>query len=163
MLKIPANVASIAKLADPSNSRYALAGLLVSERPDGYQVEATDGKRLGIVRGPGAEAERPEALADAPNGATEALIAAADFANLVKANSKARWPALLVLGTDASTFLSDGKVVRVRNLDGRWPAIDQVLPMNPPAAEFAVSAKLFAELLLVGAAFGDDGKPVAPS
>jgi hypothetical protein len=157
MLKLPANVASLAKLADPTNRRFALAGLLVSERPEGYQVEATDGKRLGIVRGPGAQAERPEALADAPNGATEAIIGAADFAALVKANGKARWPALLVLGYEASTFLTGGKVVRVRNLDGRWPAIDQVLPSTPPAVEFAVTAKLFAELLLVAAAFGDEG------
>jgi hypothetical protein len=157
MLKIPANVAALAKLA-AENPRYAMHGLLVSERPgEGYQVEATDGRRLGVVRGPGAEAERHPRLAEAPGGATEAIIPAKDFAELVRKGKGSHSGTLLVLGHETSTFLSDGKVVGVQNLDGRWPPIDQVFPTRPPAAEFAVGARYLVDLLQAAVGFGDEG------
>jgi hypothetical protein len=158
VLKIPANVAALAKLAEPLGGRgYALEGLLVSERPEGYQVEATDGKRLGLVRGPGVEAAPHPRLAEAPSGAAEAIIPARDFAELVRKGRGRRNETLLVLGYESSTFLADGKVVRVQNLEGRWPPIDQVLPKAPPAAEFAVSGKYLVDLLQAAVGFGDDG------
>jgi hypothetical protein len=154
VLKIPANVAALAKLAAAENPRYALMAVLVSEQDNLYQVEATDGRRLGVVRGPGGGQERHPRLADAPNGATEALILAKDFADLVKA--KKRQETLLVLGDPVSTFLADEKVVSLPNVEGKWPPIDQVFPQKPPAAEFTVGARYLSELLQVAVAFGDD-------
>jgi hypothetical protein len=157
MLKFPANVAALAKLAAAENPRYALNAVLVSERPEGYQIEATDGRRLGIARGPGAESERHPRLADAPNGATEALIPAKDFADLVRMGKGYRNESLLVLGDVSSTFLAAGKVISVPNREGLWPRVDAVLPMKPPAAEFTASARYLCDLLQVAAGFGDEG------
>jgi hypothetical protein len=159
MLKIPANVAALAKLAAAENPRYALMAVLVSEQGPLYQVEATDGRRLGVVRGPGGSAPRHPRLTDVPNGATEALIPAKDFAELVrKGKGLPHNETRVVLGDHASTFLADDKVVVVRNVEGRWPPIDQAFPKKPPAAEFAANAKYLSELLLIASLFGDDDR-----
>jgi DNA polymerase III sliding clamp (beta) subunit (PCNA family) len=156
MLQLPVNLSELARLASADAARYAAANVLLSERPDGYQLEATDGKRLGLVTGPGHEAEVPPALAGAPGGAAEALIPAREFAAVLKAGRKGRGPVSAVLGEALTTFLAGNSLTGVENGVGRWPAVDQVLPEAEPAAEFVVDARLFAELLAVAAAFADE-------
>jgi hypothetical protein len=156
MLKLPHNLAELVRLANAANPRYATGNLLLSEQPAGFQLEATDGRRLAVATGPGREADVPPLLADAPNGATEALIPAAEFAAVFKAGRKHRGPVLAVLGENVVTFMAGNSVTRVECGAGRWPAIDSVLPTQEPAAEFVVSAPLFGELLAAAAAFADE-------
>jgi hypothetical protein len=158
MLKLPLNLAELARLADPANPKFALGCLLVSERPDGYQVEVTDAKRLALVTGPGREADVPPLLADAPNGATEALVPAPEFAAVFRSGRRGRGPVpavLAILGENVVTFLAGNSTTRVEVGTGRWPQIDSVIPTQEPAAEFVVSARLFGELLAAAAAFAN--------
>jgi hypothetical protein len=156
MLKLPINLAEIVRLADPANPRFATGNLLLSEQPSGYQLEATDGKRLALVTGPGRDADVPPLLDGAPNEAVEALVPANEFAAVFKPGKKHRGPVLVVLGENVVTFLAGNSVTRVEVGAGRWPAIDGVLPAQEPAAEFVVNARLFGELLTAAAAFANE-------
>src|SRR5262245_66508802 len=108
MLHLPPNLAELARLAGAS-ARYATGCLLLSEQPEGYQLEATDGRRLAVVRGPGRADEPAPELAEAPAGAPTALVPAAAFAKLLKSARSGR-PALTVLGPDSTTWLVGGTV-----------------------------------------------------
>src|SRR5436305_15109462 len=78
MLYLPACLGSLARLAAKENPRYAVDSLRVFEFAEGrFRVDATDGRRLGVVRGCGQEAAYA-ALADADDDATELLIPAAE-------------------------------------------------------------------------------------
>ncbi len=156
MLRLPNNLGELAKLAARDPARYALANVRVAEVLEGYEVQATDGKRLGIVQGPGREEQPLALLADAPNGATTALIPAKAWASVFKAAK--RDEPFVVLGEKVSTFAAGSNVSRVENGDGRWPAFDTILPKQRPAVEFQVNGRLLAELLAVAAAFSHDGE-----
>jgi DNA polymerase III sliding clamp (beta) subunit (PCNA family) len=152
MLKLPSNLAGVSRLAATDAARYALTCIRVAEKEDGYEVQATDGKRLVIITGPGREEQTLAMLADAPNGASVALIPAKDWGKTLKAAKKQG--AYLVLGEQASTFAAGDNVSRLDNaVDVRWPNFDLVLPKDKPKVEFAVDGRLFAELLAVAAAF----------
>ncbi|HKI37988.1 MAG TPA: hypothetical protein VKA46_39405 [Gemmataceae bacterium] len=68
------NLAALAGVAAREPSRYAANALHVLDPGDGtYRVEATDGKRLAIVRGPCPQASYP-ALDAAFGGADKVLV-----------------------------------------------------------------------------------------
>ena len=84
-----------------------------------------------------------------------ALVPAKEFATALKAGKGAS--SYAVLGSEFTTLAVGATVHRLANGDGRFPAIDQVLPKEPPAVVFRVNARLLAELLTVAAAFSPDG------
>jgi DNA polymerase III sliding clamp (beta) subunit (PCNA family) len=167
---LPANLASVTKCC--ADTRYVLAAVHVVATEDGYRVEATDARRLARVDGTNAgDPEKfPEipALTTAPNGASEALIPAKIFAKACKdVNTRLAGPeerrALAVrLGKDVSTLATidedGGSLVRQpRNVEGRFPDTDRVMPTDKPLASIMVDATLLAELLQVAAQFADGG------
>ena len=79
MLKLPGNLASLARLASKDATRYSLNAVRVRETTEGYQVVATDGRRMAIVSGPGAFDEPIPPLEEAPDDAIEALVPAAEL------------------------------------------------------------------------------------
>jgi DNA polymerase III sliding clamp (beta) subunit (PCNA family) len=152
MLKLPSNLAGVSRLAAQDAARYALTCVRVAEKENGYEVQATDGKRLVIITGPGREEQTLAMLSDAPNGASVALIPAKDWGKTLKAAKK--HDAYAVLGEQASTFAVGDNVSRLDNVvDARWPNFDLVLPKDKPRVEFTVDGRLLAELLAVAAAF----------
>jgi hypothetical protein len=168
---LPANLASVTKCC-AADSRYALAAVRVAQTEDGYRVEVTDGRRLARVDGTNAgDPDRfPEipALTTAPNGASEALIPARIFAKACKdvntrlAGSEERRALAVRLGRDVSTLATidedGGSLVRQpRNVEGRFPNTDAVLPTDKPLASIMVDANLLAELLQVAAQFASHG------
>jgi DNA polymerase III sliding clamp (beta) subunit (PCNA family) len=168
---LPANLASVTKCC-AADTRYALAAVRLMATEDGYRVEATDGKRLARVDGDNAgdPARFPEipALISAPNGASEALIPAKIFAKACKdvntrlAGSEERRALAVRLGKEVSTLATidedGGSLVRQpRNVEGRFPNTDAVLPTGKPVASITVDAALLAELLQVAAQFADQG------
>jgi hypothetical protein len=168
---LPANLSHVTKCC-AADIRYALAAIRVVATEDGYRVEATDARRLARVDGSNAgdPSKFPEipALTTAPNGASEALIPAKIFAKACKdVNTRQFGPeerrALAVrLGKEVSTRATidedGGSLVRQpRNVEGRFPNTDAVMPTGKPVASIMVDAAMLAELLQVAAQFTDQG------
>jgi hypothetical protein len=168
---LPANLSHVTKCC-AADIRYALAAIRVVATEDGYRVEATDARRLARVDGSNAgdPSKFPEipALTTAPNGASEALIPAKIFAKACKdVNTRQFGPeerrALAVrLGKEVSTLATidedGGSLVRQpRNVEGRFPNTDAVMPTGKPVASIMVDAAMLAELLQVAAQFADQG------
>lgn len=80
MLKLPGRLAELAKLTPREPTRYMLSHVRLAETEDGFRIEATDGRRLAVVTGPGREEGVLTMLAGAPNGASSALGPAREFA-----------------------------------------------------------------------------------
>jgi DNA polymerase III sliding clamp (beta) subunit (PCNA family) len=167
---LPANLSHVTKCC--TDTRYVMAAVRVAATEDGYRVEATDGRRLARVDGTNAgdPSKFPEipALTTAPNEASEALIPAKIFAKACKdVNTRLSGPeerrALAVrLGKDVSTLAAidedGGSLVRQpRNVEGRFPDTDRVMPTDEPLASIMVDAAMLAELLQVAAQFADQG------
>jgi hypothetical protein len=152
-LLIPANLAGLAKLVAKENGRWeGLTGLLLSATEDGYQVEATAGRRRALVRGDG---KSDEGVNGATNGATEALVPCDRWSGLLRLAKKG--PAAVVLSDSQTVWKVGDQIAHVANVEGRWPPVDQCLPKDEPAAEFSIDPRLFAELLLVASAcLGDE-------
>jgi hypothetical protein len=138
----------------------------------GYCVEATDGKVLGRVTGECEDAANYPvlpALQTASNGATEGLLPARAFREACKKVPKGvRYHPILthlavVLApneaTLASTDLDQINAGTYRQVEGKYPPVDDVLPKGEPTARFSVNAKLLKELLDVAAAFAGDDIP----
>src|SRR5262249_31404046 len=158
----PHNLAALARLAARDSSRFAMLGVRVAETEEGYEIVATDGKRLGLVKGPGKVEEGEEApeVEESPNGAPVALVPAKEFAEQVRDAKKLRAGSLVVvLGTDVTSFVTPDGSQRVRNVEGRYPDFDTVLPRTKPKVAFRANATLMAELLQVAATFtrGQEG------
>jgi DNA polymerase III sliding clamp (beta) subunit (PCNA family) len=168
---LPANLSHVTRCC-AADSRYALAAVRLMATDDGYRIEATDGKRLARVDG--ANAGNPDrfpeipALMTAPNGASEALIPAKIFAKACKdvntrlAGPEERRALAIRLGQDMTTLATidedGGSLVRQpRNVAGRFPDTDRVMPTAEPLASIMVDATLLAELLQVAAQFADRG------
>jgi hypothetical protein len=88
MLRLPSNLAGVSRLAAAEDTRCALSCIRVAEREGGYEIQATDGKRLVIITGLGREEQTLAMLSDAPNGASVTLIPAKDWGKTLKAARK---------------------------------------------------------------------------
>jgi hypothetical protein len=155
MMKLQSRLAELAKIVPRDTGRFMLTHVRLALTPDGFEVQATDGRRLAVVTGPGREEGTLTMLADAPNGADVALVPAKEFAAALKAGKGAS--SYAVLGSEFTTLAVGAAVHRLTNGDGRFPPIDQVLPKEPPAVVFKVNARMLAELLTVAATFSPDG------
>lgn len=124
MLQLPANLASLARLAAKEDVRYTLSALRVRETTAGYEVVVTDGRRLAVVTGPGRCAEAVPPLEEAPRGACEALLPAVEWARILKGAKKQ--PAFVALGAAAATFSVGADVSTVPQQEGRFPDVERV-------------------------------------
>jgi hypothetical protein len=172
-LLLPANLGELARLAGDDRARFALSGVHLVRGPEGYRAEATDGQALAVVTGtPDDAALYPDlpGLAQAPNGATEALVPAKEWRRAFRAAPRGRLvrakPVLgnvaAVLGetvtTLASTDLDCTSLAQPRNVEGRFPDAEKVLAGRKKAGvKVTVDAALLAEFLKVAAAFSPDG------
>lgn len=163
------NLSAIAKLVGES-SRYVMSGIHVSRKGEtGYRVVATNGKVLGLVEGdagPTDEFPTIPAVETAPNGANSAIVPAAEFVKAMKDVPRKMVRAAMnclacVIGTQQTTLASstlDSNIVRQpRNVEGRFPNVDKVIPKTAPAVTLTFNPKFLAELLQVASEFAADG------
>jgi hypothetical protein len=150
-LKLPLVLVELARLVRKVAGRYSLGNVKLQETLEGFRAEATDGRRLAVVTGPGVEADVIPILLGAPNGASEALVPAEDWKKAFRLSKDK--PIHCVMGPTVTTFASGGQTLRATNGDGHWPNIDEVLPKTPPVCEIIIDAHLFADLIDVAGAF----------
>jgi hypothetical protein len=156
LIKLPPNVAAIGKLASKdAGDKLAYCNVRIRQTEDGCRLEATDGKRLGIVELAGALVPGKE-FDDAPNGAMEVLIPTREF---TKAAKDGRPESLWQLGHERCTVQTgmDGTRHQIVPAEGRFPLIDDAIRdySKPPAVEVWLDAKYFRDLLDVAAEFSD--------
>ncbi len=158
VLYLPRNLAALAKLTrdDP---RYALSGVRVLDPGDTtYRLEATDGRRLAVVRGNSTPDLDYPTLDVATPGTAQGVIPADVWEHCFRklpGKDVAKDGSIgLALGEGGFTFGTPSVSHQGSFLDGRWPAVDEVLPRSLPVAEAVVDPKLLAGLLDVALALG---------
>jgi hypothetical protein len=134
MLTLPPALATLSKLTSKPNSnhRYPTAdGVCVTTTTDGWEVAATDFKRMILVSGPHPD-PKPEytALADAPNGATAASVPAKWWADTFNGAKKVRGtPGVgLVLSDRVATASCGTTATRTEVIPGKLAPFADILP-----------------------------------
>jgi DNA polymerase III sliding clamp (beta) subunit (PCNA family) len=147
---LPKNLAALANVAARDPSRFAVNALRVLDLGGAYRVEATDGKKLAVVRGPCKEESYP-ALDVAFHGAAEVLVPVADWKAAHRLGGKER---PVAFATDGTTFqLAVGnQSITGSAPDDRFPDFAAVLPRRPATVSFRVNPGLLVELLRAAAA-----------
>ncbi len=165
MLLLPKNLPRVSDLAADDGGRLGMTGVHVQVFEDSYRVESTDGKRMQIVRGPSkadAPADKLTAaqLGDAPDDARDGLVPAADWRTAFRSAKKGQGVGVALSSPDV-TLATGTQVMRTRQVEGRFPNVDRVLPKRPAMFTVAVNPVLLAELLTALAAIvAEDGGPV---
>ena len=152
---------AVTTAAGKDASRYILQAVLIEETENGLKATATDGRMLAQVEdkaGTMTADDFPvlEAMKNAPNGAKKALIPAAALAG-VKFPRKSTLPilsmALASLGETQSTFattdLETANVQPARNIEGNFPAYEQVIPTGKNVGQVKMSVDLMVRALKV--------------
>src|SRR5262245_14652945 len=117
MLTLPDNLAGLARLCAAEGGRYAMSGVRLTEHPDGYRIDVTDGRRMAIVTGSGRQADPCPALAEAPGGAWQAIVPAEDWRKAFRRAKRARGEApepagvCAVIGASVTTFARGDRLV----------------------------------------------------
>jgi DNA polymerase III sliding clamp (beta) subunit (PCNA family) len=169
---LPTNLGPLADIT-ADNTRYALSGVKITLKDDTYEACATDAKILAIIEG-GCENEKDypsiPAFDNAPNGKSECLVPAelwrSAFAEAKKITKKRFLPPILKhtaikIGdnevTLASTNLEESPVKFGKQLEGRFPSVNEVLPKKElkPLVSFQVDVDLMINLLKTAKIVGE--------
>jgi hypothetical protein len=164
MIYLPKNLSYLAALCGSDVTRYSLRCVRLREYAGGYRAEASDGRILGIVRGPDRADDRAitddqrELLEQAPGGAFEAVVPADAWRKAFK-----QLPTGGVLGASASPaavhFAAPDGFQAAPTEDARFPDVDQVLPRRRPLVRIMVNPVLLAKLLTVAAQYSEQHEP----
>jgi hypothetical protein len=169
MIHLPRSAVRLVGLAAGDSARYSLTCVRVRELPGGqFRVEATDGKALGVLRGPSRPSTADKRAADAlprPDAlALEALLPAAGlrkaFKALAKEDRRGTRRLGVLLANPQSLLVAGDKVLTQPTAEARWPDIEAVLPTRPALDSFRVNPGLMIELLKVAAAVAEEGAGV---
>jgi hypothetical protein len=158
MIFLPRSVAALANLAarESTTQMAGIAGIRVQELPDAFwRIEATNGKLLGVIRGPSCPTPLDQAAAhglpDPESLALEVLLPAQVLGHALKSvTNKPRGVdrKLGVMLAKPQTLLVAGEsILRCDLLNGRFPDINAVLPRRPAIVSFKVNADLLIALL----------------
>ena len=158
-LYLPKNLAALANVAAKEATRYSADALHVLDLDGTYRVEATDGKRLAVVRGPCPPAQNYPALQPAGQSAADVLVPVESWREAFRAKGKKDQELPVGLVADDTSFrLAVGqKVIEGALPEGRFPAFSAVLPKKPAICSIKVDPALLAGLLQVAAALDPSG------
>jgi DNA polymerase III sliding clamp (beta) subunit (PCNA family) len=154
MLLLPKNVSRLSDLVSRGAGRENLSGIRVQEFADSYRLEATDGKRLLVIRGPQVADTTPQdrltcdSLADAPTAAFDALVPADDWSKAFKAVKKGENVGVALSAVEI-TLAAGTQTLKTHPLEGRFPDVNGVLPKKPALWSVSFNPVLMAELLTV--------------
>lgn len=156
---LPRNLKDLATLCATENARFgATAGVRLTVEESGlYRAEATDGRVLGIVRGPWPDPPFP--MPD-PTDAADVMIAAKDWRGAFDMIPKGAKGDMATLAIASGDRIGEGQLVRahlvsfesrreVACIEGRFPDVSRVLPSGAPMFRIAVDPWYLAEVLKV--------------
>lgn len=153
LLFIPRTLCALRRVvAKNGHARFgATQGIRVWSANGMYRAEATDGRRAVVVQGAVPESQPWPGLKELPDDAFEAIVLPKDLDRASKLGGEWLQRSGLVGVATRGNVVSLGlgeDVVTASVVDGRFPAIDQVIPRKPPLFSFRVDPTLFAETLL---------------
>jgi hypothetical protein len=160
--------AHLAKVAAKDVGRYSMTGVRVLDPGDGtYRLEATDGRRAVVLRGPNLDAGLVPVMPDLDEDpGREGVIPLADWLDGFKMVPREKgynckeYPLGIDLGQHVFGMGTLGAQRQGRLLDGRFPNIDGVLPKRPARLSFAVNPAYLIDLLQIARAVLGDEKRV---
>lgn len=150
MILIPKSAHLLASLVSHDALRHFCGAVHVQELEDPsgglcFRAEATDGRKLAIIRGPSnLPSVLPESVPDPV--ALEGLIPAKAFKEamgLVPKDGKLA----VAFGPNEVMMVAGETVFRTALADGRFPPVDAVLPQKPARFSVRVDPKLLIEVL----------------
>ncbi len=161
MIFLPKSAAPLAALAAGSDTRYSLSCVRLRELADAhFRLEATDGRVLGILRGPSsptaADRVAGESLPEPDTLALEALLPGRGLLGALR-GLKGEARLAVRLARPQALLASGGCLTRLDCLDGRFPDTDGVLPQRPAPVSFRVDADLLVRLLKAAGAVAEAG------
>jgi hypothetical protein len=166
MLFLPKNLATLAEIAAKDTGRLSMTGIRVLEYADSYRVEATDGRRLLVIRGPNGMnpgyqniGRLAEGLEDAPNGTFDAVVPGKEWTEAFKGAKKGESVGL-VMGDGNATFAFGKQLLRSDLVEGKFRPIDAVIPLQAPRFTITVNPNYLADLLLTMAQLTPDNPSV---
>src|SRR5262249_2018823 len=158
---VPKCLLPLTALVAQEQVRYAMTGILVAAEPgDHWRLTATDGRVLGIARGPSTphslDEEAAGKLPPVESLVPSAIVPVKDFAAALKAvpkprrNDQARQAGILL--SSPEVILTAGEsVFRASPVEGRFPDANAILPKRPAPVSFKVNPELFCLLLKAAA------------
>lgn len=160
MIYLPRCAAEVLSLAG-ENTRYNLAGVRLQELAEGwFRMEATDGRRLGILRGCSSPTMQDESAASRlppPESILlEGVLLSDDLARAFKILEKGRQLGIMLSSPSPSVVAGD-TCMNLRLADGRFPDVDSALPKNGALFGLKVNPTFFMDVLRVARAVAASG------
>ena len=163
---LPPNLGELARITDAEATRYAIGGVRLELGEEKYVAVATDARSMVIVEGAYIE-EAPLISSVGPSTASAAVIPAKHWRKAFTSapkkrtkNGKTLFPAPFVevsahpQSTQLATAELDTESVRtVRNLEGRVPQYEAIVPTGTPRAIVALDPRRLIDLLTVASKF----------
>lgn len=169
-LLLPRWLAPLAKACATEAARFAITGVRLELSSHHYLADATDGRILIRIRGPRGEcSDYPPhpAVENAANGATTAIIPAKEWEKAFRQVPPRAFKPILenvavVLSdkesTLATTNLETASAVVCRNVEGRYPRVEDVLPRKQPRFTISVDPLYLAKVCTILASLADPDK-----
>jgi DNA polymerase III sliding clamp (beta) subunit (PCNA family) len=159
MLKLPSSLAALARLAATAeHARYDTTNLLVRETEEGFDVVATNGRVLGLVRGSQGNFPATARLTRHENGPPEVLVPAKDWQRILRL-AKDR-EAHAMLGPQRITFDLGDALETIPDAGGRFPDVQNLLKQQRSVLRVKVDTRQFIALLQAALAFAGPDSPV---
>jgi DNA polymerase III sliding clamp (beta) subunit (PCNA family) len=159
MLKLSHRLAALARLASSAeHAKFNTTCLLVRETQEGFNVVATNGRVLGLVRGDQGNLPATPRLARFDGVKAEALVPARNWQHVLK-QAKGR-EANAVLGPKSIIFEMGDVMETVRLEEGRFPDIGRLLKTQRSVLRVKVDARQLGALLQTATSFADPVSPV---
>ena len=155
LLFIPRSLCALKRVAAKAeHSTFgATQGIRLSVAAGVYRAEATDGRRAIVVQGMTPIEDPPwPGFKDLPDDTCAVVVLPKDLERAAKLGDQFVQSRFDVVGMATSgndIYLGLGNdVINTRNVEGRFPRIDQAMPKKRPLFTFRVDPKLLAETLL---------------
>jgi hypothetical protein len=154
MLKLPQSLAVLARLASAaSHVRFDTTSLLVRETAAGFNVAATNGRVLGVVRGERGNLPATARLARHEGGLAEVLVPARDWQRVLKQSGNQSKNA--VIGARGITFEVGDGTETILHQAGRFPDVGRLIGAQRSVLRVKVDARQLVALLQATTAFAD--------
>jgi DNA polymerase III sliding clamp (beta) subunit (PCNA family) len=146
MLKLQSSLATLARLADTTDhAKFATTNLLVRETEDGFEVVATNGRVLGLVRGSQGNIPATARLVRHENGPPEVLVPAKAWQRVLRRLTNREADA--AIGPRCITFDLGDALETVPVADGRFPDVHRLLRQQRSVLGVKVEARHLVDLL----------------
>ncbi|MGE0367282.1 MAG: hypothetical protein AB7Q00_16280 [Phycisphaerales bacterium] len=164
MIFIPKCASGLTTLCADQTARYSMTGVRIKMEPDGlFQLAATNGRVLGMLRGPCKPSPKDQEAASklpAPQSIlTETIIDAKVLADALKRIPKKGYDGfdrtLAIQLCNPTLLVAGDSRIEAEPVDGRYPEVMAVIPKRAALASFKLNPRLLIDLLKAAATISE--------